>query len=238
MKKAQPDPLQFLLDKYSLDIGKIDQISCGAKYSAVMLTNGNIGVCANLRSKISLKKHDLKIPDMNNFHHRILLTAYFNALLNYSNQYDNGGDMFELIDFSQYKSLVMIGLFYPIVRKLQNAGIPINIFDLNKTDEILTPISEQKKYLKKADAIILTGTAIFNKTFVDLIRNTNSNCEIFMLGPSSIMHQKILEYKNMKFIFGSVFKKYDERILEIIRNGGGTQRFLKFGRKVFISKNG
>ncbi len=35
-------------------------------------------------------------------------------------------------------------------------------------------------------------------------------------------------------IFGAVFKMNDERVMDTIKNGGGTRDFLHFGRKIYL----
>jgi len=57
-----------------------------------------------------------------------------------------------------------------------------------------------------------------------------------MLGPSSIMVPEMLQYKNIKMIFGATFEKNDTRVLDIIKNHGGTRQFLKLGGKNCLSK--
>ncbi|MBI9039174.1 MAG: hypothetical protein JEY97_13655, partial [Bacteroidales bacterium] len=211
------EPLRFLISKYKFDIEKIETISSGLKYSAVFLKNGNIGVCANLGHKINTDKNTYLKYDLNNFSHRIVLNAYLNSLLNYSNNFQNSADIFDVVDFRKYKQIVMLGFFKPILKKFNHAGIPITIFDLSKKDIALTPLSEQKTILKKTDAVILTSTSIFNLSFINSINSTNNSCEIFLLGPSSIMTKEIFNYKNIKMIFGSTFEKFDKRILKIIQ---------------------
>ena len=105
-----------------------------------------------------------------------------------------------------------------------------------KNSSGLTAINEENEYVSRADAVILSSTTVFNQTFVDLINKTKDNCDIYMLGPSSIMHPDIFSYKNIKIVFGSVFNKYDERVLTLIENGEGTRKFLKLGKKVFLIK--
>jgi hypothetical protein len=229
------DPLRLLLEKYNFNLRKINKLITGAKYTAILLKNGNIGVCANLGYKINTEINTYSNLNLENFSHRIVLNAYFNALLNYSNKLNGIGDIFETINFRRYKQIVMIGLFKPIVKKFQENNIPITVFDYRKSDSFLASNFKQKQYIKEADAIILTSTSIFNSTFLNIINNTNDNCEIFMLGPSSIMTQDILQYKNIKMIFGSNFNKFDRRVLDVIQNDGGTRKFLKFGKKI-ISK--
>ena len=232
--KQNTEPLEFLLSKYKFETKKIEKISTGKKYTAVLLKNGNIGVCANLGNKIIPEKSIYSNYDLTNFSHRIVLNAYLNSLLNYSNNYQNSADIFDVIDFKKYNKIVMLGFFKPVLKKFDDAGIPITIFDLSKHDSALTPLSEKYPILQEANAIILTSTSIFNTTFINSINSTNDSCEIFLLGPSSIMTKELFDYKNIKMIFGSTFGKYDHRILKIIQNDGGTKDFLKFGNKCIL----
>ncbi|MFH2141151.1 MAG: DUF364 domain-containing protein, partial [Bacteroidota bacterium] len=70
----------------------------------------------------------------------------------------------------------------------------------------------------------------------NIINNTNNKCDIFLLGPSNILHSDMIDYRNIKFVFGSVFQKNDLRVLKIISEGGGTPDFLKYLEKVYIQK--
>lgn len=224
------EPLELLFVKYGFEIDKIKKIVTGAKYTAVMLTSGVIGVCANLGYVVKTGKNNYSNLDLTNFSHRIVLNAYFTASLNYSTQYKIG-DIFEEIDFKKFKSIIMVGLFKPLVEIFQKNKISLTVFDYKKYHPILTTMSEQEQILGKSDAVILTSTSIFNLTFLAIIDEINDNCSIFMLGPSSIMAEEILQYRNIKMIFGATFNKFDERVLEIIDNDGGTRKFLKLGQK-------
>ena len=234
--KQNTEPLELLLSKYKFDTNKIIKISTGQRYTAVLLKCGNIGVCANLGYRINTEKNNYSNIDLKNFSHRIVLNAYFNALLNYSHSSKNDVDIFETINFKKYKKVVMLGFIKPVVKQFNETGISITVFDFLKEDPVLIPISEQKKFLKEADAVILTSTSIFNGTFTDSINNTNGNCDIFMIGPSSIMTPELLEYKNIKMIFGAAFDKSDDRVLKIIQEDGGTRRFLKFENKRILQR--
>lgn len=236
MRTYNSDPLELLFKEYHFNLEKIEKLVTGIKYTAVLFKNGNIGVCANLGYKINTEINNYSNLNLNDFSHRIVLNAYFNALLNYSNKLNKTGDLFDVVNFQEFKNIVMVGLFKPIVEKFQEDNIPITVFDYKKPDSILTSMSEQKHFLKKADAVILTATSIFNLTFLELINEINDDCSIYMLGPSSIMAKEILQYRNIKMIFGATFKKFDNRVLEIIKNDGGTRKFLKFGNKCILQK--
>jgi uncharacterized protein (DUF4213/DUF364 family) len=235
MENIVHEPLKHYVQKHGVDIANIDKIVCGRKYSAVLLKNGNIGVCANLDNQVDIEIEELKTPDLKKIQHRIILNAYFNGLLNDLNHYEKTVDIFDDIDFKGYKNIVMIGLFKPILAKFNRDRIQINVFDMIKEHDELLPIKNEMKYIKKADAIILSATTIFNGTFVDIVNQTIENCDIFLLGPSAIMDKDMFSYKNIKRIFGAIFKPGDQNVLDVIRNGFGTKKYLPYGRKVSLS---
>ncbi len=228
------EPIKFLFKKYGFDVTSINEIVSGTKYTAVILENGHIGVCANLMNNTKINITDLKTPDISSISHRIILNAYYNALLNYSNTYDKNEDIYESVDFNKYHNTIMIGFFKPLLKRFEENHIELSIFDILKKDEKINQKEANAQDIKKADAIILSSTTIFNNTFLKIVNSSSDNCDIYMLGPSSILHKEIFLYKNIKGIFGSTFKKNDEKILELIKNGFGTRDFLKLGFKVSL----
>jgi len=230
------EPLIYL---YNNRVGfarkEIKKIAIGKKYVGIMLDNGNIGVCATLGVEIPVDESKFKHPDIFDPAFRIIYNAYLNAKLNYSNSFETEKDIFDQIDFSPKKNIVMVGYFGPLVKKFQDAWIELAIFDkvINK-DEMLIALELMEEYLAKARTVILTSTTIAHGTFESIIKQTPNNCDILLLGPSSIMHPDIFNYRNINSIFGVVFEKYDTRILEIIEQGKGTKAFLPHGTKVYI----
>lgn len=228
------EPIEYFYEKYGIDIQNIQHIVCGEKYVAVVLKNGNLGVCATLDNYVNIDVKDLRFPDLNNIQHRIVLNAYFNAAYNYNNQYDTTIDVFDKIDFKKYSKIVMIGFFRSLVEKFENEKINLKIFDKAVEDDKLTNMTEQLAEVAKANALILSSTSVFNNTFLDIINATNDNCDIYTLGPSTILNSKMFEYRNIKLLFGSVFEPNDVNTLKIIQDGGGTKQFLPFMNKVFL----
>ena len=228
------EPLKYFNTIYPFDKNQINKIVIGEKYVGIMLNNGQIGVCSTLKNRVIFDLNNPPHIDLNDLNHRIIYNAYVNALLNYHNNYKSDKDIFEAIDFSKDDTIVMIGYFRPLVKKFTEVRIPIKIFDLYEKDNIIQPASQQKAAIKEASTIILTSTSIFNNTFNDIIQHTKHDCNIHLLGPSSILHPPMLTYGNIKNVFGAVFKKNDHRILETIKNGNGTRTFLPLGTKVYI----
>lgn len=229
------EPIEYFFEKYGVDLQSINQIICGEKYVAVLLKNGELGVCATLDNYVNINIRDLRFPDLKNIQHRIVLNAYFNASFNYQNKYDTSIDIFDKIDFKRYNKIVMIGFFRSLVEKFESESINLTIFDKAVEDDKLTNMDKQLEEISKADALILSSTSVFNNTFLDMVNATNDQCEIYTLGPSTILNQEMFQYRNIKFLFGSIFEPNDINTLKIIQQGGGTKQFLPFMDKVYLN---
>lgn len=226
------DPITHYHQKYNYDQSLVKEFISGERYVAVLFENGNIGVCATLGQIVNTE-----IPkelDLTNSEHRIFLNAYYNALLNYNQNYSEEKDIFEAVDFKQFSNIVMVGNFKPVVKRFQKENIPLFIFDKKEDEAILVKMKDQMEYIRKADAIILTATSIYNHSFMELVENTAENASVFILGPSSIMNSDMKAYRNVKMIFGSVFEPFDVRVLDLIKANFGTRYFSPFSKKVFI----
>jgi len=229
------EPIEYFFEKYGIDLKSINQIICGEKYVAVLLKNGQVGVCATLNNYVNIAARDLKIADIKNVQHRIVLNAYFNAVFNYQNEYNTTSDIFDKIDFKKYNKIVMTGFFRSLVKKFERENIDLIIFDKAEEDDKLTDMSKQLAEVAKADALILSSTSVFNNTFLDLINATKEKCDVYTLGPSTILSKEMFQYQNLKFLFGSIFEPNDVNTLKIIQQGGGTKQFLPFMDKVYLN---
>ena len=236
--RAHPftEPLEYFLHNDGYDPSFIKRCEIGEKYAGIMLNNGNIGVCAILGQQVDDSILSGREPDTTNVGHRILLNAYFNALHNYTMPEVGKGDIFTEERFSAYERIVMIGSFASLLEKFYTAGISLDVFDRITGEEFLIPMRHQPGFLARAGCVILTGTTVSNNTFMEITGHTSDGCDIFLLGPSNILHQAMLSYKNIKVVFGSRFKNSDHRVLDLIRDGHGTKSFLNNENKVYISR--
>lgn len=228
------DPLFRFYHIFGFDSKEIKNVVVGEKYLAVLLINGQIGVCARLQTPISEKLHLLHELSVTTPAHRVFYQAYLNAKYNYQNTYTKSQDIFDEIDFSRCKKIVMVGYFKPLAKKFIEAGIDLSIFDRVLQDNALIPYNEMGNYLKEAQHVILTATSVFNNSFLDVIRQTPTGTSVYLLGPSTLLHPFMFEYRNVKKIYGSIFKPYDQNVLQMIAEGHGTRWFLPLGRKVYL----
>ncbi len=228
------EPVKHFYSLLGFDRKKIREWLIGDKYLAVMNSEGNIGVCARLDTEMDDRLFRSGEPDPDNPGHRIILNAYFNSICNYENVYYERRDIFDSIDFSKHKSIVMIGYFESLHRKFTEKNIALEVFDIQKESHILSDISAMERSLSDAGSIILTGTTIFNNTFNDIISIVPAGCNIFLLGPSNILSEEMFRYPGIKVVFGSVFEKNDSRVFQKIAEGSGTRGFLPYLHKVYI----
>ena len=228
------EPIEMFTLMAGFDRSLIRRFEAGDKYTGIMLKNGNIGVCAVFGQEIDDSLLAGVRPDVTNPAHRVVLNAYYNALFNYETAGALNGDIFTVERFSRYRRIVMIGSFESLLDKLRNASIAVDTFDRLTEEEFLIPMRLQPEYLTMSDCVIITGTTISNNTFMEVTGLTPDRCDIFLLGPSNTLHPAMFGYRNIKVVFGSMFSNGDHRVLDIIRDGGGTKSFLKEVNKVYI----
>jgi len=228
------DPLLTLAEKYPYDPGRILASVRGKVYSAIMLSDGQVGVCATLGHVVEADPMLLHQPDLKRTDHRILVNAYFNASHNGWQKHDSTGDIFEVVDFRKTGNNLMVGYFPPLVEKFRAAGIPLKVFDLHNDFPDQSPIEELPGELPGAECLILTSTTLFNGTFTDIITRLDPMAEVYMLGPSTPLDPGLKSQHRIKRLFGMIFEPYDFEVLKKIGNGEGTRSFSTLGKKISL----
>lgn len=229
------DPLRHYYKKLGCNHSLIQETVLGEKYTAVILTDGRVGVCATLGNEVE-KVLPGFVPDLKKVTHRIILNAYYNALLNYDHEFEVERDIFDEVDFKQYKQIVMVGWFRTLHKKFRDAKLEVAAFDQVQKDRYLSPIGDMPKIIAGADAIVVSSTTIFNMTLKEVNDMAPLYCDIFMLGPSTILHEDMFRYTRIKTLFGSIFKPHDKAVLNIIKSGCGTPEFSGHMKKVFLKR--
>ncbi|MFP4557741.1 MAG: Rossmann-like domain-containing protein [Bacteroidales bacterium] len=210
----------------------------GSKNVAVMLTNGQIGVCSTLGKEINQPAEDiLKKPDFTSYEHRILVNAWVNACANYNMSICGNSDIYNAINLSSYSNIVMVGYFKSLIQKLSDSNIKVTVFDLNEEDKPVEPIQNQKESIRNAECIILTATSLANSTYSSILSNVSASSNTFILGPSTPLSPLMFEHLPITGLFGARFKPFDYNVLNSIAQGGGTRSFLDRMEKVWVSND-
>ncbi len=230
------DPIRFLTESRGIEISFVKEYIIGERYVVVILENGNLGLAANI---INVKNFDFrkcKNFDFENTVHRLFLLAYFNAILNNVSGKFSEGDIFDIINFSEYKNIVMVGYSVPMYKKLTERNCIPYVFDNNSDADLVIKQNLMPEYLKNADSVILTGTSIINNTFTEIIEMLDTKCDVFLIGPSVPLSDIILNVRNIRGIFGTKFKTGDKNIISLIKQNEGTNCLKKYGKKLALLK--
>jgi uncharacterized protein (DUF4213/DUF364 family) len=227
------DPIRHFYKKAGYQQQLVEELVIGEKYTAVILKDGRIGVCATLGNPMEKIVHDFSV-DLKKPTCRILLNAYFNAFLNYNTEFSGSLDIFDAVDFSKYHNIVMVGWFRSLHKKFRDAKIRVKAFDLTEENSHLSSLEDLPDALSEADAVVVSSTTIFNNTLKVICDTANPECDIYMLGPSTILHEDMFKYTRVKALFGSIFKPHDKMVVNIIRSGCGTPEFSGHMEKVFM----
>lgn len=228
------DPLKYYHEKYGFESSEIKRIEVGEFFIALILINRQMGICARFKGEVNTDLSSLKNLDLDFSPHRSILTAYYNAKINSKVNFQENADIVSDIIDGNYSSVVMIGYFTSLVKKFNELGKDVAVFDFEAEDTI--PLKHQKEHLHKADAVIMTSTAILNGTFNGLINNINSESDIFIVGPSSTLCNDLFEIPNIRKIHGAVFNPEDEKVIDMIKKGKKPKDFLYLAKKVSFSK--
>ncbi len=223
--------LDLMYEKYGYDHALVRNFGAGERYLAIELVNGNIGI-AGTEGRVFDEDLPVKI-DLDNHFHRVLLNAYYNALINYRTEtLIEDGDILKVVDFSQYKNIYMIGFFRPVYEKMQERGWEVKVFDPRFPD-ISLPMDKEKEYLADADAIIITALTLSKHYDLIEIMEASPESDKFILGPSSLMAAEMCEY-GIKGVFGVQFKPYDTYVISLAKQGYGTPYFLPRATKMAL----
>lgn len=234
MELSMTDPIGWMSERYPYDPDKILACARGGIYTAIMLANGNIGVCATLGHPVDTDPISVFKTDLTRIDHRILVNAFYNANCNNIAEIKSSGDIFDIIDFSGTSNNVMVGYFPPLVEKFREAGIQVKIFDQSKDYPGLVPMNELIRRIPEADRIIITSTTLFNGSFEGIMHQKRTSADLFLLGPSTPLDPEFKKAFDITGLFGMIFEPYDFEVLEIIGKGHGTPSFSAKGKKVSL----
>ncbi|HPE85757.1 MAG: hypothetical protein EOL88_12290 [Bacteroidia bacterium] len=227
------EPLELFYDSIPYDPTTISRAEVGNCYIAIQLKNGRTGVCSTLLDPPVDVNPCTFQPDLRNPQHRMVYNAWLNAMINDDCRCCGSGDIFEVVAFNRDLPTVMVGFFKPLVAKIDTLTSSLRVFDHALCHPRLDTMEQLPDAMAEAKQIILTSTTIFNRTFLKILAMNLHHVPVFLLGPSTIMHDAMFCYPDIAGLFGTLFSLYDSRVLDTIQEGGGTRDFNIFARKVF-----
>jgi hypothetical protein len=238
----------------------IEQVLIGLKYTAVKLKNGSLGVgytwheSSKYAEQNICPKAGIQFRDFEDKNAELVLDlihssdpedislalALVNALnsdfaLNLDEDKNNNSAMFKAIKVKQKSRVAMVGYFKPIEQLLKKFDVELFIHD--QAHSLGSPEELYKRLASWTDSLILTSTTIIGGTFEEILTHCPKELPIALLGPSTPLVPEIFNMYDIRYLGGTV-PVDTESTLKVIRQGGGTRDFQKYGKKVFVAQTG
>ena len=142
MKKEQIEPLEMLLRKIGFDISEIGKFVSGEKYTAIMLKNKDIGICANVDRAINndLSEYE-NLPKKGSLEKKYGIENNEKIILYLGRIHKTKG-----ID-------LLIGAYADLIKHLDNVRLVI----VGPDDGFLSTLKRQIEDLEIGDRILFTG---------------------------------------------------------------------------------
>ena len=228
----------------------IDCLSIGLGYTAVMTSDGGMGLSGTYFAgkKPGSLNRDYMDPEgrpaapllkniiETDMVKRGMAVALINAL-NYQAALsvpESHGNRFLLdkLNPEGRKNIAMVGMFRPLLKIFEGQRMELEIFD-----ETLN-VGERNSFYDKlsnwADLLILTSTAILNNTTEEILRHTGPHVKTMILGPGTPMVKRAFSHLSVHMLAGAVPIEKDN-VLKAVRHGTGTPVIKQFCRQCYIS---
>jgi len=226
---------------------KVEEVRIGLGYVAVALDKKYTGLAAILRQDLefhcgllakagtlpgtpALDLLDYLVNGRNPLE-RALGLATANAILSAEASHEES-DALALMNLSPKDHVVMIGLFRPLVPRIEQTGAKLTVLEKQKNRVIPNIISYRSRggILSSCSVAIITATSILNSTLENILNELGNPRWVCILGPSTPLCRNIFAGTPVTHLGGSVVLD-QSRVLQIVSEGGGTpamRPYLRF----------
>jgi uncharacterized protein (DUF4213/DUF364 family) len=230
---------------------KIEDLRIGLCYTAVLLNDGNLGLaytfhskgeyhsCCNAPDSGSLKWR--KAQDIVNFSlsenllESSIGIATVNALVN--KHIDNviEGDILEVVKPHKEDTVGMVGFFGPLIDPLKKSVKKVHIFEEKNIPDYsdVNPKEKIPEILPHCSFIIVSATTLINKTIDLLLPLAHKAREITIVGASTPLLSSVFSKRGVTMLSG-IQAVDNERVLQIVSEGGGMRAFKNSIKKVNV----
>jgi uncharacterized protein (DUF4213/DUF364 family) len=217
---------------------KVKDVRVGLGYSCVEMDDGSCGLAYTFRNELGpccglineageitgkSCKEVIQWAKDTNLAMASIGVAAINAILHRDLEHYDKGNFMNKINIKPDESFGMVGYFKPVVQQMKKLAKKLYIFERAAVDSQDTyPDWAIDLYLPKCDVVLITGTAIINKTIDHILEKAKNAREIYIVGPSTTMCPEIFKEYGVTHLAGSIVKD-PEQALAIVGQGGGTR---------------
>jgi uncharacterized protein (DUF4213/DUF364 family) len=206
----------------------VEDVRIGGSYVAVVLTGGRIGVAARLkefagtqievpRTAICGKRADALLEDLVSGAgavERALALAAANALIHPAVS-GREEDTIDLMKLRPGERVAMVGLFRPIVPRIEATGVRLSVIERD------TPEEQGRQALGACDVAIVTATTLLNGTLEEVLNELGKPRHVALIGPSTPLCEEIFRGTPVTHLGGSAIVDA-AGLLRVVSEGGGT----------------
>jgi uncharacterized protein (DUF4213/DUF364 family) len=139
-------------------------------------------------------------------------------------------DTISLMGLRPGERVAMVGLFRPIVPRIEAAGVRLSVIERD------TPETKRREILGACDVAIVTATTLLNGTLEGVLSDLGRPRHVALIGPSTPLCGEIFRDTPVTHLGGSAVADA-AGVLEVISRGGGTPEMRPFLRFVNIQVN-
>jgi uncharacterized protein (DUF4213/DUF364 family) len=226
----------------------VEDVRFGLSYVAVQLDNHHIGLAALLLHEVPQgcsvfpeagKLAEAKAPSLlvnlvegHNPIEKALGLATANAILHTAHIEDER-DSLSIIKLTPEDRVAMIGLFTPMVPKIEATGAKLSVIERDATRMAVLDKKESDRILNECTVAIITATTLLNDTLEEVLKRLGNPRHIAILGPSTPLCPEIFQDTPVNHLGGAIVRD-TEKVMQIISEGGGTPAMRPYLRFVNV----
>ncbi len=147
--------------------------------------------------------------------------AAANAILQAGITDGNNEDTVSLMNLSSADRVAMVGLFTPMVGKIEATGASLAVIERDPARMAVRERAENERLLQECTVAVITATALLNGTMEETLGALGKPRHTAVLGPSTPLLPKAFAGTPVNHLGGAV-APYTRKVLQIISEGGGT----------------
>ena len=139
-----------------------------------------------------------------------------------------------LLEIAPDDVIGMVGYFGPLIEPLRTQGRVLHVFERRPSVEPgVLPESAAAGILPQCRIVILSATALLNRTLDGLLVFCRNAREVVILGPSTPLLPQVFAGRGVTLLSG-VQVVDGERVLRLVSEGGGTRQLGSAVRKLTV----
>jgi uncharacterized protein (DUF4213/DUF364 family) len=232
---------------------RVVDVRIGLVYTAVKLSNGNLGLAYTFRDQLAVgcsvfksmgllvgrsAKDLLALFDQQGAVESSLALATANAIFNIPEQEYLEGASIEQLVWQPSDKVAMVGHFQPLVEKIRQKVGELLIFEQQaRPEDGILAVGTAPSLLPDCQVALLTSTTIINCSIEDLLPLVSHCREVLMIGPSTPLVKELLSETPITLLSGVLVSNVDQ-VLQLVSEGAGVPGFKTYTKKVNLALTG